>query len=160
MGKPKIYLETTIFNFPFADDAPQLKEDTLKLLEEIKTGKYEPYTSIYAIEELNDTKQLEKLDKMKRLIDKYNISIISGSGEAERLADLYLAEGVINRKYRNDALHIAITTVTGLDFIVSLNFQHIVRQKTIQETARINEQEGYKYIDIYEPSEVIKWEKR
>ena len=28
---PTIYLETTIFNFPFADDAPQYKADTLKL---------------------------------------------------------------------------------------------------------------------------------
>jgi len=155
MGKPKIYLETTIFNFPFADDAPELKADTLKLFDEIKAGKYEPYTSIYAIEELNDTKQLEKLEKMKELIDKYDISIISGSGEAERLAALYLTEGAINRKYSIDALHIAITAVTGLDFIVSLNFQHIVRQKTIWETARINEREGYKQIGIYEPAEVI-----
>jgi len=38
MSKPKIYLETTIFNFPFADDAPQLREDTLKLFEEIRAG--------------------------------------------------------------------------------------------------------------------------
>jgi len=160
MSEPKIYLETTIFNFPFADDAPQLREDTLKLFEEIREGKYEPYTSIYAIEELNDTKQPEKLEKMKVLIGKYDISIISGSSEAERLAAIYLAEGVVNRKYSNDALHIAITTVTGLDFIVSLNFQHIVRQKTIQETARINEREGYKQINIYEPSEVINGKNR
>ena len=26
-----IYLETTIFNYPFADDAPQYKADTLRL---------------------------------------------------------------------------------------------------------------------------------
>jgi hypothetical protein len=36
MKKTSIYLETTIFNFPFADDAPQYKADTLKLFEEIK----------------------------------------------------------------------------------------------------------------------------
>jgi hypothetical protein len=29
-----------------------------------------------------------------------------------------------------DAAHIAITTVNGLDFIVSLNFEHIVRPWT------------------------------
>ena len=155
MDKPKIYLETTIFNFPFADDAPKLRAETLKLFEEIRKGKYEPYTSIYAIEELNNTKQLDKLEKMKELIRKYNINIISGNGEAERLAALYLTEGAIKQKYRSDALHIAITAVTKLDFIVSLNFQHIVKQKTIRETARINEREGYKQIGIYEPAEVI-----
>ena len=155
MNKPKIYLETTIFNFPFADDAPELKADTLKLFDAIKAGKYEPYTSTYAVEELERTKEPEKLEKMKGLIDEYHIIMISGSGEAERLAALYLAEGAVSKKYNTDALHIAITTVSELDFIVSLNFHHIVRQKTIRETTRINEREGYKKIGIYEPWEVI-----
>ena len=39
---PAIYLETTIFNFPFAGDAPQYKADTLKLFAEIKAGIYSP----------------------------------------------------------------------------------------------------------------------
>jgi hypothetical protein len=42
---PAIYLETTIFNFPFADDAPQYRALTLRLFEEIKTGKFKPFTS-------------------------------------------------------------------------------------------------------------------
>ena len=92
---------------------------------------------------------------MKGLIEEYNIMIIPVSGEAERLAALYLNEGAINKKYMTDALHIATTTVSQLDLIVSLNFRHIVRQKTIKETARINEREGYKKIGIYEPAEVM-----
>ena len=155
MDKPKIYLETTIFNFPFAEDAPELKADTLKLFEMIKAGKYEPFTSSYALDELENTKQSDKLEKMKGLIRDFNIKIIPFSGEAEKLALLYIAEGIMNRKYSTDAYHIAITTVNQLDFIVSLNFQHIVRQKTIFETARINKREGYKKIGIYEPWEVI-----
>jgi predicted nucleic acid-binding protein len=155
MDKPKIYLETTIFNFPFADDAPDLKADTLKLFEEIKAGKYDPYTSIYALDELENTVQTDKLKKMKGLIETYNITVIPINEEAERLAAFYLAEGAVNKKFMTDAYHIAITAVYGLDFIVSLNFQHIVKQKTIRETARINEREGYKQIGIYEPSELI-----
>ena len=155
MSKPKIYLETSIFNFPFADDAPQLKADTIRLFEEIKAGKYEPYTSIYALEELENTVQINKLKKMKGLIEACNITIIPVSEDAERLAALYLAEGIINEKYMTDAYHIAITAVYQLDFIVSLNFQHIVKQKTIRETTRINRREGYRQIGIYEPAEVI-----
>ena len=155
MSIPRIYLETTIFNFPFANDAPQLKADTLKLFEEIKEGKYEPYTSTYTIDELENTIEMDKLEKMKGLIAEYNIKIIHGNWEAERLASLYLAEGAINKNYITDAYHIAITTVSQLDFIVSVNFQHIVKQKTIRETTRINKREGYKKIGIYEPSEVI-----
>jgi len=36
MRTPKIYLETTLFNFFFADDAPEKKLDTIKLFQEIK----------------------------------------------------------------------------------------------------------------------------
>ena len=155
MKKPRIYLETTIFNFPFADDAPELKADTLKLFDEIKAGKYEPYTSAYVIDELENTVQTDKLEKMNRLIETYNITKLPMSGEAEKLAELYLAEGAVSKKFITDAYHIAITAVNELDFIVSLNFQHIVKQKTIRETSRINEREGYKQIGIYEPAEII-----
>jgi hypothetical protein len=48
-----------------------------------------------------------------------------------------------------------MTTVNGLDFIVSLNFQHIVRELTIKKVEEINKREGYKKIGIYKPSEVI-----
>ena len=63
MDKPKIYLETTIFNFPFVNDAPELKADTIKLFDEIRAGKYEPYTSSYALDELGKTKHPENWKK-------------------------------------------------------------------------------------------------
>jgi hypothetical protein len=46
MGVPKIYIETSVFNFYFADDAPDKREDTVRLFEGILQGKYEPYTSL------------------------------------------------------------------------------------------------------------------
>jgi hypothetical protein len=155
MSTPRIYLETSIFNFPFADDAPQYKADTLKLFELIKAGVYAPYTSTYVIEELEATEETDKLEKMKQLIEEYDVTIIPANPEAERLAALYLAEGAVKASYVTDAYHIAMTTVNHLDFIVSMNFQHIVRKTTIDETTRINEREGYKKIGIYKPAEVI-----
>ena len=52
MRVPKIYLESTVFNFYFANDAPDKRKDTLKLFEEIKEGKYIPYTSNSVLAEL------------------------------------------------------------------------------------------------------------
>ncbi len=54
MKIPTIYLETTMFNFPFVDDAPQYKADTLRLFEEIKAGKFQAFTSTYVIDELKN----------------------------------------------------------------------------------------------------------
>jgi predicted nucleic acid-binding protein len=155
MEKPKIYLETTMFNFPFADDAPQYRADTLRLFEEIRAGKFEPYTSVYVIEELDGTEDQFRREAMKALIDDYHIMVLSATDKADRLAAVYLTEGAVKAAYFTDALHIATAAVNELDFIVSLNFQHIVKRKTIEATARINSREGYKQVGIYQPSEVI-----
>ena len=120
---PTIYLETTIFNFPFADDAPQYKADTLRLFAEIKAGKFRPFTSKYVTLELESTKETRKLEQMKALIADYGITVIPASDEAERLADVYVSTGIIPSKYATDALHIATATIAGLDFICELEFQ-------------------------------------
>ena len=155
MGKPKIYLETSIFNFPFADDAPQYRDETKILFEQIKEGKFEPYTSIYTIEEIDLTEDEEKRVKLKTQIYDYDVKILQPNDEVRQLAGLYLAEGAVKASYPTDALHIAVTTVYGLDCIISMNFQHIVRRTTIEEIERINNREGYKRIGIYFPAEVI-----
>jgi hypothetical protein len=48
-----------------------------------------------------------------------------------------------------------VATINDLDIIVSYNFQHIVKLKTIMGTESINLREGYKRIGIYSPTEVI-----
>jgi predicted nucleic acid-binding protein len=152
---PTIYLETTIFNFPFADDAPQYQADTLRLFEEIKTGKFKPYTSEYVIRELDATADEGKRARMKRLIEDYGVVFLEQRDEIERLAAVYIAEKAVKQSYPTDALHIAAAAVYGLDFIVSLNFQHILRRKTIELTELINYRMGYKKVGIYSPGEVI-----
>ncbi|MDR1093859.1 MAG: hypothetical protein LBL66_06890 [Clostridiales bacterium] len=154
MRVPRIYLETSVFNFVFADDAPAAKADTLKLFEEIKAGKYAPFMSVHVVEELGRAPE-PKRSRMFELIDKYGVEILPNNAETERLADIYIAEGMIPAKYADDALHIASTGVWGLDIIVSWNFKHIVKVKTIAQSEIINFKEGYKRVMINSPTEVI-----
>jgi len=154
MRIPTIYLETTIFNFPFADDAPQYRADTLRLFAEIKAGKFKPYTSEYVTRELQAAADNLREDRLQ-LIKEYGVETILASDEVEHLAALYIREGVIPVKYLPDALHIAAATIAGLDFIVSLNFRHIVKRKTIIETEIINAHEGFRRVFIHIPAEVI-----
>ena len=156
MRVPKIYLETSVLNFYFADDAPDKRADTIKLFEEIRQGKYEPYTSDFVIKELQDAPE-PKQSNMLNLIKQYGIASLSLDDEAARMGSIYVAEGIIPAKYLTDALHIAATTVSNLDFIVSYNFRHIVKMKTITMTESVNIREGYKRIGIYSPTEVIEY---
>lgn len=150
---PTIYLETTMFNF-YVDEDREAHADTVKLFKEIAFGKYEGYTSTYVTDELEAAPKTKR-DKMMRLIAEYNIAVLSPNDEAARLADIYVTEGIIPQKYRADALHIAIASVNNLDMIVSMNFKHIVKRKTVLSTGKINILNGYHAIEIYPPMEVV-----
>ncbi len=154
MRIPKVYLETTVFNFCFADDAPEKRTETLALFNEIRQEKLEPYTSDYVLRELLLAPE-PKRGWMTRLLEEYGMIVMEASQEAERLADIYVEAGIVPLKYRTDALHIAIATVNDLDFIVSLNFKHIVKRKTLAIAESVNLREGYKRIGIFSPAEVI-----
>jgi hypothetical protein len=154
----KIYLETTMFNFYYAPDNPGyrvLKGQVLQIFDLIKAREYEPYTSVYVVEELDITEGDEKREQMKGLILNYGVTLLDKSDEAERLAALYVEAGAVPAGYPVDAAHIAITAVNGLDFIVSLNFEHIARPWTVERVRLVNIQEGYNPIGIYKPVEVL-----
>ena len=155
--KQKIYLETTMFNYYFDEDR-DAHADTVTLFEECAVGKFDPYTSLYVIDELEDAPK-EKRDKMIALIERYNIKVLAASGEADGLARKYIAEGALPKGSLTDASHIAAATIYDLDMIISLNFRHIVKEKTIKWTGAINALLGYRVIEINTPMEVIDDEK-
>ena len=105
MRVPKIYLETTLFNYYFDEDR-DAHTDTVRLFKECAAGKFEPYTSLYVVDELNDAPN-EKRDKMIALIKQYNITVLAASDEADNLARRYLVEGVLPQGSLTDASHIS-----------------------------------------------------
>jgi hypothetical protein len=158
MTPARIYLETTMFSFYFAPDKPGyrvLKPQVRQIFDLIKAGEYEPYTSIYTTDEIDDEINQEKREHMKRLISDYGVTVLPATDEARRLAALYIQEKAIPDAYPTDAAHIAITAVNGLDFIVSLNFEHIARPWTVERVRRVNVREGFQGIGIYRPAEVL-----
>ena len=153
---PKIYLETSAVNFYYADDAPDKRDDTILLFDEIKAGKWEAYTSYTVIDEINSASG-ETADKLLNLIKNYDISVLPPHDDIHNLADIYVSEDVIPLKYRDDAVHIATASIHGMDIIISWNFKHIVKRKTILMTNIINIRENYKQVSIHSPSEVIEY---
>jgi hypothetical protein len=156
---PTIYLETTVFSFYHEErrygEYPTYKAQVRKLFDLIKAGEYEPYSSRFTFREIAREPDPVKREKMTALAAEYGITILDESGEVNRIAWLYVQEGAISPNWETDAVHIAMTTVNGLDFIVSLNFTHIARTWTIEHVRRVNMREGYQGIGIYKPVEVL-----
>ena len=74
---------------------------------------------------------------------------------AEALAQQYVAHRVIPKRYDNDARHIAVAVVHGLDAVVSWNFKHMVNVRARLAINGVNRLEGYHEIEIVTPEEVI-----
>jgi hypothetical protein len=159
MTIPKIYLETTMFSFYYEERTAPLylehKALVRRIFDLIKSGVYEPYTSPYATREINNEPNPEKREKMKALVSDYGVVVLPITEEIERLAVLYVQEKAISPGWATDAAHIATATYNGLDFIVSLNFTHIVRPWTIEKVRLVNMREKYQAIGIYKPAEVL-----
>ena len=153
---PKVYLETSAINFYYADDAPDKRDDTILLFHEIEARKWEAYTSYTVINEINNASE-ETAEKFINLIKNYDIAVLPPHDDIHSLADIYVSEGVIPLKYRDDAVHIATASVHGMDIIISWNFKHIVKRKTILMTNIINMRENYRQVSIHSPSEVIEY---
>lgn len=86
--------------------------------------------------------------------------ILPVTEEALGLLEKYDEHGVLDGRFRNDMLHLALATVAEVDVLVSWNFQHIVRLDKIQQFNGINLELGYKPLAIYSPREVTTYERK
>ena len=153
MRKLRIYLETTAFNYYFDADR-EGHNDVVRLFDAIGAGFYEGYASRYVVEELNVAPE-PKRTNMLGLIERYHLITLWPAPTVRRLAELYIANGIIPASHRYDSVHIATASVHGLDCIVSYNFQHINRSKTRLLTRSVNAEEGYDSVIICTAGEVL-----
>lgn len=80
------------------------------------------------------------------------------TAEIVELAQKIVDMGILRSKSYDDSQHIAAAVVNGCDCIISWNFKHIVNIKTIRGVRAITELEGYKRIDIINPSALLESE--
>jgi predicted nucleic acid-binding protein len=149
MKKLKIYLDTSVINFLFADDSPEKKEITKQFFELfISTGIYETFVSIYVLEEINNTTDLAKKGLLTEIIKKHPIQIIDVSEDEDPidiLSDEYVKKQVVPENKLFDALHVAVCTVFEIDFLVSWNFKHLANINRERKFIAVNQSLNYNY---------------
>lgn len=97
---------------------------------------------------------MQKFRMLRRRLERNTFRILELNAEVIELANAYLNHGILTPNYRNDARHIALATVAGVDVLVSWNFKHVVHFEKIQKFNAVNIEMGYKPILIYSPREV------
>ena len=154
MYKPiKLYIDTSVWNFALETS----RSDSLLTYEFLQLTKKEKCTIIISDivdAEINKSFELRK-NQLQQLLKIYDPETIQVTEETKQLAKVYINEKLIPENQLNDAIHIACATVNKCNFIVSWNFQHMVRAKVIIGVHHINHREGYGLIEIVSPEHFL-----
>jgi hypothetical protein len=75
--------------------------------------------------------------------------------DARMLAERVVAGKGVPEEYPEDALHIAVAAVNGIDVVVTWNFAHLSNPFTRRTVRQIVQDEGYVCREICSPEELM-----
>ncbi len=159
-AKLKIYLDTSVINFLYADDAPEKKAVTIEFFDKYLTS-YQVFISDIVLFEIRKTRNQERRNLLLAAADQYQFEFIKVTNSNEQhiiddLAARYIRNRIIPASKHEDALHIAICTYFELDILLSWNFRHLANIQKQYKINDINKRMGYiKSLNLLTPMEVI-----
>jgi predicted nucleic acid-binding protein len=163
MKKLRIYLDTSVINFLFADDATEKRDITRRFFNECVQFKvYEVFISSLVVDEINRTRDEERRGRLLAAIRQYGLSELPLEPwtEIEQLAAQYCRLKIVPPRKEDDALHVAIATVHLVDVVLSWNFDHLANVNKERQFLVANESLGYFYpLRIVTPMEVMGYER-
>ena len=157
MRKLKVYLDTSVISHLLQEEVPEKMADTRQLWEMFKAGKYDVYLSTVTLEEIADCPEPNR-SELRKCLEQIKYTILKITDEVEAVANKIVEMGVLTQKSYDDCQHIAAAVVEECNCIVSWNFKHIVRIKTINGVRAIANLSGYKPIDILSPTVLLESE--
>lgn len=144
-----VYLDTSVPSAYYDDEKPERQELTKEFWLKINDAKV--YILELVNQELNQIEDKILKEKILKLLD--NFEVLQLTDEVKKLADEYIKEDVVPKKFKNDAIHIAVAAVNNVNFLISWNFKHLVNVKTKQMVNLVNVKNGYKEMEIIAPPE-------
>lgn len=154
--KKSIYIETSVVSYLTSRGSRDLvisarQEETRELWPRLLT-EFESFVSALVLEEAkagNPEAAKRRLDAIALL------PFLQTSGSAEQLAGCLTREGAVPDNCPEDAMHIALAALNGIDVIVTWNFTHINNPFNRRHIRQIIEREGYVCPEICSPSDLL-----
>ena len=154
--KPKVYVETTVVS-----DATALPaRDVVQLGRQVVTRDWWATAG-----ERFDLYSSKVVDREIRMGDpeaaRRRVDAMRGQPELEvgplevELAQKLIDGKAVPKEYPDDALHIAVAAIHGMDYLVSWNFKHITNGQTIPLVAKICRDVGYECPCICTPQMLL-----
>lgn len=113
---------------------------------------FEIFVSELVIEEIGSGNVIAA---QKRLLLVEIIPVLETTKNAIKLAKLLIAENAVPESCIEDALHISIAAVQGIDFLLTWNFKHINNANTRDKISKTIKQAQLKSPILCSPEELI-----
>jgi hypothetical protein len=153
--KPTVYIETTIPSYLAARPSklPRLEADQTTTLQwwNQHAGDFEMYVSDIVIREVRRGDVAMAEDRLAKV---QSLPVLTLTETAESLANLLL-EKVIPVQAIDDAAHIAVAAVNGMDFLLTWNCRHINNRYTIRRSEKCCADAGFACPVIATPAELM-----
>lgn len=121
------YLDTSVISAYFDDRTPDRRDETRRFWGFAKD--YQFLISDLVLREMEDTPNPDKRRQMRNLVQ--NLPVLPLTQKVSLLALDFAAENLVPPKKLDDAQHLALAVIQGVDFLVSWNFRHMVNVKTV-----------------------------
>lgn len=154
--KPKVYLETSVISYltarPNRDILIAANQQVTQEWWQERRPKFDIYVSQLVEQEASSG---DEDAVAKRLVTLNGCAYLDISSEAIKLAEQLIEQKAIPKQAAEDALHIAVAAVSGVDYLLTWNFKHIANatmRANVELVCRLN---GYEPPVICSPMELM-----
>jgi predicted nucleic acid-binding protein len=154
--KPKVYVETTVLSYltarPSRDVVIAGHQQITRDWWESCPHRFELVASELVVQEAGEGDARAVEDRLTTL---RNIPLIETSEAALNLARQFVAAAAIPQKAADDALHLAIATTNGVEYLVTWNCRHLANATMRAQIEAVCRAAGYHPPIICTPEELL-----
>lgn len=153
---PAVYVETTIVSYltawPNSDIERQAQQAATRRWWNEQRSAFTLFTSQFVIDEASAGDAVAAAERLAVLETMDSLLI---SPEVEPLAAQLLAAGALPAKARVDALHVAVATVNGIEYLLTWNCRHLANAVLWRKIEQTCSAAGYEPPTICTPYELM-----
>ena len=155
--KQKLYIETSVVSYLVAKPNRDLliaarQQATAEFWSRLLSLDFTGYVSTLVHQE---AQQGDSEQARKRMSALSSLVVLDIDQEAQALAEQILAAKAVPAEYPDDALHMAVAAVNGMDVLITWNFAHLNNPIARIKIRQIVENNGYRCPEVCSPDELL-----
>lgn len=154
--KPPLYVEMSVVSYltarPSRDLVTAARQQITAQWWASRRSRYDLFVSPLVLEEAELGDAAAAAARMDVLRD---LALVTPSLEADALAESLMQETPLPKKAAADAVHIAVATTAGAEYLLTWNFKHIANPVLREQIGRVCRKSGYEPPTLCTPEDLL-----